>query len=64
MLLPIATETPEALLNVRSIAAADDRVAAITWGCEDLSAEMGALGTRDVARPEQIPRPALCGAHS
>jgi len=45
VLLPIATETPLAVLNIASIAKGP-RVAAITWGCEDLSAEMGSFGTR------------------
>ena len=46
VLLPIATETPIAVLNIADIARGP-RVCAITWGCEDLSAELGSLGTRD-----------------
>ncbi|KAL9186352.1 hypothetical protein ACHAXT_005590 [Thalassiosira profunda] len=46
VLLPIATETPAAVLNIAEIAKGP-RVAAITWGCEDLSAEMGSFGTRN-----------------
>ncbi len=45
VLLPIATETPMAVLNIASIAKGP-RVCAITWGCEDLSAELGSYGTR------------------
>ena len=46
VLLPIATETPTAVLNIASIAKGP-RVCAITWGCEDLSAELGSFGTRE-----------------
>ena len=45
VVLPIATETPMAVLNIASIAKGP-RVCAITWGCEDLSAELGSYGTR------------------
>src|SRR5262249_59110694 len=40
-LLPIATETPEGLLNVREVAAASPRAVAISGGIEDLGAAMG-----------------------
>lgn len=43
--IPIATEVPDAIFNLRSIASAP-RVTAITWGCEDLSAEIAAMKTR------------------
>jgi len=46
-LLPIATETPEGLLNVREIAAASPRIVAISWGIEDLGAAMGLGRVRD-----------------
>ena len=46
-LLPICTETPEGLLNVREVASASPRIAAISWGIEDLSAAMGITQTRD-----------------
>ncbi len=46
-LLPIATETPEGLLNIREIASASPRIAAISWGIEDLSAAMGLPRVRD-----------------
>lgn len=45
-LLPIATETPEAVLNIAEIARATPRIAAISWGMEDLSAAMGIPRTR------------------
>ena len=46
VLLPIATETPLAVMNIAEIANGP-RVCAITWGCEDLSAELGSYNTRD-----------------
>ncbi|MBI1959211.1 MAG: CoA ester lyase, partial [Candidatus Rokubacteria bacterium] len=56
-LLLIATETPEGLLNIKETAAASPRVAAISWGIEDLSAAMGLPRTRDAAgRFLDIPR--------
>jgi citrate lyase beta subunit len=56
-LIPIATETPEGLLAIREIAAASPRIAAISWGIEDLSAAMGLPRTRDgEGRYLDIPR--------
>jgi citrate lyase subunit beta/citryl-CoA lyase len=56
-LLPIATETPEGLLNIRDVAAASPRIAAISWGVEDLGAAMGLPQTRDAeGRYLDIPR--------
>jgi citrate lyase subunit beta/citryl-CoA lyase len=56
-LLPIATETPEGLLNIREIAGASPRIAAISWGIEDLSAAMGLPRVRDAeGRYLDIPR--------
>jgi len=56
-LIPIATETPEGLLNIREVAAASPRIAAISWGIEDLSAAMGLPRTRDAeGRYLDIPR--------
>jgi citrate lyase beta subunit/acyl dehydratase len=46
VLFPIATETPLAVLNIADIARGP-RVCAITWGCEDLSVELGSYGTRN-----------------
>jgi len=46
-LLLIATETPEALLNIAELARSSPRIAALTWGVEDLSAAMGLPRTRD-----------------
>jgi citrate lyase subunit beta / citryl-CoA lyase len=56
-LIPIATETPEGLLNIREVAGASPRIAAISWGIEDLSAAMGLPRTRDSeGRYLDIPR--------
>eukprot|EP00392_Amoebophrya_sp_AT5.2_P009744 g9772.t1 len=55
LLLPIATETPEAVLNLKEIAKASDRVCAITWGCEDLSAVLGSSATRHPKTNEYLP---------
>src|SRR5437016_3727179 len=46
-LLPIATEIPEGLLNVREIAGASPRIVAVSWGIEDLGAAMGLGRVRD-----------------
>ena len=48
-IIPIITETPAALLNVATYAGASARLAGLTWGAEDLSAEIGAAQTRDEA---------------
>jgi citrate lyase subunit beta/citryl-CoA lyase len=56
-LLPIATETPEGLLNIREVATASPRITAISWGVEDLSAAMGLPRVRDAeGRYLDIPR--------
>ena len=56
-LIPIATETPEGLLNIREVAGASPRIVAISWGIEDLSAAMGLPRVRDAeGRYLDIPR--------
>jgi citrate lyase subunit beta / citryl-CoA lyase len=56
-LILIATETPQGLLNIAEVAAASPRIAAISWGIEDLSAAMGLPRVRDEAgRYLDIPR--------
>ena len=56
-LLLIATETPEGLLNIAELAAASPRIAAVSWGIEDLGASMGLPRTRDAGgRYLDIPR--------
>jgi citrate lyase subunit beta/citryl-CoA lyase len=46
-IVPVATETPEAILNMQSFAAPIARLAGVTWGAEDLSAAIGAVSNRD-----------------
>jgi citrate lyase subunit beta/citryl-CoA lyase len=56
-LVPIATETPQGLLDIRAIAGASPRTVAISWGVEDLSAAMGLGRVRDAeGRYLDIPR--------
>ena len=56
-LVLIATETPEGLLNIRDVATASPRIAAISWGIEDLSTAMGLPRVRDIeGRYLDIPR--------
>lgn len=46
-LLPVATETPAAVLSLADYRSPPPRLAALTWGAEDLAAELGACGNRD-----------------
>jgi citrate lyase subunit beta/citryl-CoA lyase len=46
-ILPIATERPAALFGMDAYADATPRLSGITWGAEDLSAALGASGSRD-----------------
>jgi citrate lyase beta subunit/acyl dehydratase len=45
-LLPICTEVPSALFHMKDIATSSPRIVALTWGAEDLSAELGAYATK------------------
>lgn len=45
----VATETPTAVFSLGSYAPAHPRLAALTWGAEDLAAAVGATGNRDEA---------------
>jgi citrate lyase subunit beta/citryl-CoA lyase len=45
----VATETPAAVFSLGSYAPAHPRLAALTWGAEDLAAAVGATGNRDEA---------------
>jgi citrate lyase subunit beta/citryl-CoA lyase len=47
-ILPIATETAQALFLAGTYRGASPRLAALTWGAEDLSAELGAEANRDL----------------
>jgi citrate lyase subunit beta/citryl-CoA lyase len=46
-ILPIATETAASLFVAGSFAGASSRLMGLTWGAEDLSAELGAAANRD-----------------
>ena len=46
-LLPVATETPHAVLNLMAYRDPPPRLAAMTWGAEDLSAALGAAANRE-----------------
>ena len=46
-LLPVATETPTAVLSLGDYRSPPPRLAALTWGAEDLAAALGAAGNRD-----------------
>jgi citrate lyase subunit beta/citryl-CoA lyase len=48
-IMPIATETPRALFALGEYAGASPRLAALTWGAEDLSAAIWASTARDEA---------------
>jgi citrate lyase subunit beta/citryl-CoA lyase len=47
-ILPIATETAAALFVAGTFAGASARLMGLTWGAEDLSADLGAQANRDV----------------
>ena len=53
-ILPIATEAPASVLALGSYAGCGPRLAALTWGAEDLSAALGAEATVD-ARGNWLP---------
>lgn len=46
-IIPVATETPAALFTLGGYANAGPRLAGITWGAEDLSAAVGAIGYKE-----------------
>jgi citrate lyase subunit beta/citryl-CoA lyase len=46
-IMPIATETPAALFTLGTYAGSSPRLAALTWGAEDLTAALGALTNRE-----------------
>jgi citrate lyase subunit beta/citryl-CoA lyase len=48
-ILPIITETGKAIFSAQTIAGSSERLSALTWGAEDLSAAIGARATRDDA---------------
>jgi citrate lyase subunit beta/citryl-CoA lyase len=47
-IIPVATETPQAMLTMHSFAApVTQRLAGITWGAEDLSSAIGAVANKE-----------------
>lgn len=46
-ILPVATETPQALFTLGEYARCANRLAGITWGAEDLAAAVGATANRE-----------------
>ena len=62
-ILPIATETPEAVFALGGYARCGARLYGLTWGAEDLSAAVGASANRDAqghwTAPYQLAR-SLC----
>ena len=60
-ILPVATETPEALFSHWvTTSQCNKRLAGLTWGAEDLSAAVGAISSRD--RERQLDRALPAGA--
>jgi citrate lyase subunit beta/citryl-CoA lyase len=47
MILPVATEVPQAMFNLGSYDKVGPRLVGVTWGAEDLSAAIGAIGNKD-----------------
>jgi citrate lyase subunit beta / citryl-CoA lyase len=45
--VPVATETPQTMLNMQSFASPVPRLAGVTWGAEDLSSAIGAVSNRE-----------------
>ena len=62
-ILPVATETPEALFSLGGFARCGPRLYGLTWGAEDLSAAVGATGNKQSdgswSQPYQLAR-SLC----
>lgn len=62
-IIPVATETPAAVLNIGDYQYANPRIRALTWGAEDISAAVGATTNVDEAGrwlpPHQVTR-SLC----
>jgi citrate lyase subunit beta / citryl-CoA lyase len=68
-ILPVATETPQAIFALGGYGSCGKRLAGLTWGAEDLAAAVGASANRDNegrwTMPYQVVR-SLClfGAHA
>jgi citrate lyase subunit beta / citryl-CoA lyase len=48
-ILPVTTETPQAVFSLGTYAGASDRLYGLTWGAEDLAAALGASANRDAS---------------
>lgn len=46
-IVPVATETAQAMLNMQGFTGPVPRLAGVTWGAEDLSAAIGAVSNRE-----------------
>jgi citrate lyase subunit beta/citryl-CoA lyase len=68
-ILPVATETPQAIFAIGGFARCGNRLAGLTWGAEDLSTAVGAITNKQDdggwSPPYQLAR-SLClfGAHA
>jgi len=62
-IIPVATETPRAMFSLGGFTACGPRLAALTWGAEDLSSAIGASSNKDAqgnwTPPYQLAR-SLC----
>ena len=68
-ILPIATETPQAIFELGGYGAVADWLCGLTWGAEDLPAAIGAMGSRHAdgsyTSPYEMVRSlTLFGAHA
>lgn len=54
-LLPMITETAQAMLSLASFVPTVQRVRGMTWGAEDLATELGAAGNRDESGVYDMP---------
>lgn len=48
-ILPVATETPQSMFSLGQFSACGPRLAALTWGAEDLSVAIGATSNKDAS---------------
>ena len=56
-IVPIVTETAEALAGLNSYRGASARITGLMWGAEDLAGDIGALTNKDEEAPEQWTSP-------
>ena len=54
-IIPMITETAGAMLQLASFVPLPKRVVGVTWGAEDLAAELGATGSRDEEGRYEMP---------